>query len=160
VSERIAKLEADLAAATPEEPEDVVKSASPELQALIKAQEDRIVAAEAEVTKEREARLEREAIAKAEALPFIADTTELAEVLKDAPAGLLPILEALNVRLRDSSLFKQFGPAASEDADPIEQRDQFVTEYTKDNPDVTVAQARSVFWKTHPELRDEARKDS
>lgn len=159
VSDRISKLEAQLAEHEPPE-DDVVKAASPELQALIKAQEERITAAEQEVAKEREARLHREAVAKAEALPFIADTGQLTEVLKGNLDGLLPILEALNERLRDSSLFKQFGPANADDADPIERRDVFVTEYTKDNPGVSAAQARAVFWKTHPEFRAEARKDS
>lgn len=167
VSERIAKLEADLVAATAsEEPTevDVVKEASPEVQALLKAQADELAEAREEIAKEREARLDREAIAKAEALPMVGDHDQLVGILKAATPALseqlVEFLGALNERLEMSNLFKQVGVTDSADADPIDRRDAFVKEYRKDNPEANVITARRAFWQAFPELKEESRKDN
>lgn len=161
VSERITTLEAELAALAEPELVDVVKDAPPEIQAILKEQEERLAKTEAALAKELDARLEREAFAKAEALPFVGDTAELAGILKDVEVAekLLPILTALNQRLSDSNLFKVLGVTDDQDADPITRRDAFVKEYVKEH-DVTDAVARRAFWSAHPDLKEEARKDS
>jgi len=135
-----------------------------ELEAMLKERNAELVEARETIAKEREARLDREATEKAEALPFVGDAVELAAVFKAADettASLLhPILEALNQRLSDSDLFKQIGVTTDDDLDPIEQRDRFVKGFVKDNPTATQATARKAFWDSHPQLKEEARKES
>ncbi len=164
IEDHVAEVEAErddaLAKLEEPEPEDVLKDAPPELVAKIEAAEARAAHAEEEVAKERDARVEKETRAAAEELPFVGSVDELQPIAKSEVWELVqPILERANQRLRESELFKTFGPAGDDEADYEARRDAWVAEYQKTHPDITTVQARAEFAKSAEgrRLREETR---
>lgn len=133
--------------------DEIIKSQAQELAKL----NEEVAALREEAAVAKAARLDLEADDFAKAYERLGDSEEWAAIYKEAPTGLLdrliPLLNALNERIEMSELFKEVGGGASEPADPIEKRDQFV----KDHPEMSQAEARAQFWRENPDLREEAR---
>lgn len=67
------------------------------------------------------------------------DITTLTETLNSAAAAV-----------KAGKVFDEIG-ASDGDNDPMSKRDAWVTKYRQDNPDVSVLEARSRYWETHPD---------
>jgi len=171
VTDYIAQLETDLAAATTtnsavDDPAEVVKSADPAVQAILKAQADeldelrkaRAVDAESlasEIAKRRTA----EFAARAEPLiPLLGKPQEIGPVLDqiekavpDAYATLEPALLAAAALVAKSDLFKELGHGEDAETDPNDMKDAWVTKRLQDGDERSRAELNAEFWKLHPD---------
>ncbi len=159
---QVSELTAKIEEATPDP--DPVEKADPAVQALLKAQDDKIAGLEADVTKERAERRTAEYVVKAKPLagligkademgPVLAD---LAEKAPDSFDKLFSSLEAAAQRTDLAKLFAELGTGEGEgEGDPIAKRDAWVEKNQKD--DESKASAMSRFWSENPDMVEESR---
>lgn len=159
---QISELEDKVEAAEPAP--DPVEKADPEVQVLIKEQNDKIAELEADVTKERAARRVEEYVAKAKPLTGLlgkADEigpvlAELSDKAPDAFDKLFSNLEAASQRTDLAKLFSELGTGEGEgESDPIAKRAVWVEKNRQDGE--TVESANSRFWTENPEAVQESR---
>ena len=137
------------------EPEDVEKTAPPEVQAILKQLKDQNEALETRLAKAEEDAAIQAATEKAIALGFLGTKEELAPVLRGASPELQKVLERANAQLKESHLFKEFGTPGDVESDPLAKRESWVSDFMKEQG-VSRAQARAAFWKANPDLRSDA----
>lgn len=115
-----------LAEAEEQEQEDILKSADPQLVAIVKGLEERATAAEAIAKAERDHRLEQEYVSKAATLKHLPVKAEdFGKVLKGVADALTEeqfsaiwqVLSAANANLSNSSVFGEVGKSGTIDAD-------------------------------------------
>lgn len=159
---RIAELQSQIDELNPPDP---VEKADPEIQELVKAQEERLAKAEEALAKERSERRRTEYIGKAKPLEMLlgkADEmgpvlAELAEAAPDAYEKLEGALVAASQRDELAKLFAKMGTEGEGEADPIGRRDAFVKSYLADNPGKSEVEARAEFWKQNPDAKQDLR---
>lgn len=109
-----------------EEQEDILKSADPQLVAIVKGLEERATAAEAIAKAERDHRLEQEYVSKAATLKHLPVKAEdFGKILKGVADALTEeqfnaiwqVLSAANANLSNSSVFGEVGKSGTMDAD-------------------------------------------
>lgn len=124
-NELLAKVD-ELAQRDAQTEESILKSADPAVVELVKAAEDRAVAAEAIAKAERDHRLEREFVAKAAGYDRLSVSAEdFGPVLKAAAesmdeehyATLTQVLDAANEVIKQGAAFNEIGALPSFDAD-------------------------------------------
>ena len=168
VSDALAEKDQELAEATATiaeltKTEDPVEPESDEVKALVKAQSEELEKVRADLAAEQKARRTESFISKAEPLaPFIGKPDDMGPVLEEleasspkAYAKLESAMLAAAQRSDLADLFKTLGPTGESDADPIAQRDAWVSKNRKD--DESVFDARSRFWKENPSVAEDAR---
>jgi len=147
-----------------ETPVDPVEKADPEVQALLKAQDDKIAGLEADVTKERAERRTAEFVVKAEPLAgLIGKADDMGPVLADlsdkAPESfdkLFTSLVAASQRTDLAKLFSELGAGEGEgEGDPIAKRDAWVEKNRNEGESKTSAMSR--FWSENPDAVEESR---
>lgn len=149
----------------PKDPEDVVKSADPEVQAIIKAQNDELAKLradhEAEVAKHRESDFAKRAqdmealLGKADDIAPILNKLEKAD--PEAYAELEPLLKAGAVLADTSEVFKEKGRSGDDGADPVSKQTAFVKARKADGDERSEAELKAQFWSDNPELKSEMR---
>jgi chromosome segregation ATPase len=148
--------------------EEITKSllakADPAVRALIEKQQADLKRTEAIAKAEREARLEREYVAKAEALPMLAeDKAKMAGVLRAAADALTPeqnetlttVLKAANEQIAKSNLFGTFGVGGGESTISKSVTAK-VEDLRKADPSLTVEQATVKVYEQNPDLAQAA----
>jgi hypothetical protein len=146
----------------PDDEDDLIEKADPEVRALIEKAQQRAEAAEAIAKAERDARIEREMLAKAQKLVHVNDNTdELAKTLKslheanpELAEGIEKMLTAANEQIAKSGIFSEIGLGGGDTtiSKAIESR---VQEIQKANPNLTREQAETQAYEENPEMYDE-----
>lgn len=137
--------------------DDIVKAAPPEIQALVKAQQEELAKARAEASEaaaiakaERDARLEKEYIAKGAALPHITGKAEdiggllrkVAEHDPETAEAIEALLTAANAAIEQGDLFKQASdPKRVTTGTAYEKMVEKADELIKADPNLTPAAA-------------------
>ena len=148
-----------------EEDTDIMKSADPEIVALVKSFEERATAAEAIAKSERNHRLDREFISKASVLTHLSvDASAFGKVLKSAAellsseqyATIWNALEAANTALAESQVFSEVGKSGDFDNESsFSSIDKAANKLLASNPAMTREQAISKSVQENPSLYTE-----
>ena len=148
-----------------EEDTDIMKSADPEIVALVKSFEERATAAEAIAKSERNHRLDREFISKASVLTHLSvDASAFGKVLKSAAellsseqyATIWNALEAANTALAESQVFSEVGKSGDFDNESsFSNIDKAANKLLANNPEMTREQAISKSVQENPSLYTE-----
>jgi hypothetical protein len=144
---------------------DILKSADPEIVAIVKAAEDRAVAAEKIAKAERDFRLEREFIAKAAELSALpAESEAFGKVLKSVAEAvdedtfntLMTVLTAANEGISTGNLFAELGKASAFDNDgPTGEINKAAARLIEANPGLSHEQAVAKAVDANPSLYNE-----
>lgn len=137
--------------------DDEILKEYPEIAERLRKADERVERAEAIAKAEQRHRIRKEMIAKAEAMPFIAGTTDeradLLEKLHDFDTEIADEVESLlskaNSAISEGSLFKEFGSAASGLSDPVAAK---AAELRASDPSLTEAQAITKAYEDDPSL--------
>jgi len=173
VKEYVEQLEAQVAEDTQKSddpPEDVLKDATPEIQAILKAQAERLEKAEKEAAEatavakaEREARIEKEYVEKAKSFGLIAKADEFAPIYRKAMTGealdseeatqLDSWLKEANEKIRVSKFYDELGSGgdATEGSARAAVEGQ-AAELRKSDPSLSKEQAESRVLKADRKL--------
>lgn len=148
----IEKMEADIAEDEAAAEQEILKSADPRLVEIVKAAEERAIAAEAIAKAERDYRLEREFIAKSatlSSLPLSAE--EFGLVLKNAAEALSEsdfdslwqVLTAANSNIEKSGIFSEVGKSVEDttSSSPMALVEKAAVLLMNENPNLTKEQA-------------------
>jgi hypothetical protein len=155
-AEEVAKLEpveAEIAAEEPVEADELAKRQEEIVKAI--AERDAAVQALAEEVEKRE---NAEWIGKAEPYTLLlGDPNQVGPALRkihllapDAYAILEPALKAASSRESLAKILAEFGSDVGQ-ASPEDSKDAFVKDMRRLHPEMTVEQARALFWREHPE---------
>jgi len=156
--DRLEKMDAE----REEQAQDILKSADPQIVAIVKAAEDRAAAAEQIAKAERNHRLEREFVAKAaafDALPVEAEKFGL--VLKSAADALdtetfdalMTVLNAANESISSGNIFAELGKSTSFENDgPMSEINKAAKRVQDQNPGLTHEQAVAKAVESDPNL--------
>lgn len=148
----IEKMEADIEAENAEVEAEILKSADPRLVEIVKAAEERAIAAENIAKAERDFRLEREFISKAgelDALPVNAEDfglllKSIADVLSEEQYdSVWQVLTAANASVAKSAMFGEVGKssAPSDNDGPMNVIEKAAARLMNDEPNLTKEQA-------------------
>jgi len=145
--------------------DDVLKGIPDKAKAEFEKQADRIAKMEADAEKhatelavEKDARLVEKFTKAAESYTVLGDAKEAGPNLKTIAENeavykwLIEKVEAAQAIADTSPLFSELG--AGDDGDPVAQIDELAKEKQKDNPELTVEQARILVRKERPDLRE------
>jgi len=139
------------------EPVDVLKDAPDEVKKQFADQQAQIEKQAVELAAEKDARLTAEFTKTAETYTgVLGDAAEAGPKLKtlattDAYDWLVEKLNAVAAIVATSDLFKELG--VSDEADPKEQITVLAKEKQKDNPDLTIEQAKVLVRTERPDLK-------
>lgn len=163
LSDQLEKAAAEVAAEPVDT--DILKSADPEIVAIVKAAEDRAVAAEQIAKAERDFRLEREFIAKAAELSALpAEAEAFGKVLKSVAEAvdedtfntLMTVLTAANEGISTGNLFAELGKASAFDNDgPTSEINKAAARLIESNPGLSHEQAVAKAVDANPSLYNE-----
>ena len=144
---------------------DILKSADPQIVAIVKAAEDRAAAAEKIAKAERDFRLEREFIGKAAELSALpAEAEAFGKVLKSVAEAvdeatfdtLMTVLTAANEGISTGNLFAELGKASAFDNDgPTGEINKAAARLIEANPGLTHEQAVAKAVDANPSLYNE-----
>jgi len=148
----VEKMQADIDAEAEAEEQEILKSADPRLVEIVKAAEERAIAAESIAKAERDYRLEREFVSKAQELNNLPVTAEeFGLVLKSVADALTEeqydaiwkVLSAANANLANSAMFSEVGKStASADTDsPMSVIEKAAARLQSEMPTLTKEQA-------------------
>lgn len=142
--------------------QDILKSADPQIVAIVKAAEERAEAAEKIAKAERDHRLEREYVAKAaafDALPVEAE--KFGKVLKSAADALdsdtfdalMTVLNAANESISSGNIFAELGKSTSFENDgPMSEINKAAKRMQDQHPGMTHEQAIAKAVESDPNL--------
>lgn len=144
---------------------DILKSADPQIVAIVKAAEDRAAAAEKIAKAERDFRLEREFIGKAAELSALpAEAEAFGKVLKSVAEAvdeatfdtLMTVLTAANEGISTGNLFAELGKASAFDNDgPTGEINKAAARLIEANPGLSHEQAVAKAVDANPSLYNE-----
>jgi len=144
---------------------DILKSADPQIVAIVKAAEDRAAAAEKIAKAERDFRLEREFIGKAAELSALpAEAEAFGKVLKSVAEAvdeatfdtLMTVLTAANEGISTGNLFAELGKASAFDNDgPTGEINKAAARLIEANPNLSHEQAVAKAVDANPSLYNE-----
>ncbi len=164
IETEIAKLQAQIVELSEPVDTDVLKGVSDEAKAEFEKQNAKLVEMEKaakvqadELVKERDARLTAEFSKTAESYTRILgdDGGKLLKAFSahtDEYETLIEKLDAISIIVETSDLFKELG--VNDQADPKEQIEALAKEKQKDNPKLTLTQAKVLVRKERTDLRD------
>ncbi len=160
---QINKIADDLA----EEEQDIMKSASPEIQELVKSFEERASRAEEIAKAERDYRLEQEFIAKAETLSHLPVNAEefglaLKKVAESVDAetfeAISSVLDGANEAVGNGTLFSEVGQSVSKVDGPMDEVSKAAAALRQTHPALTQEQAIAKAVEENPSLYDSYRR--
>lgn len=145
-----ADLEALAQAGDTDGTDDVTKNLDPAVAEIVKAEQARTAALEAQVAKMQDAEVERVVKARAESFKLVGGVDEVASVLKRATvidpelaADIDAILSKVQDRLAESDLLKPKGTRGGDATDPESRLEAAVAKFQAADPNLTVDAAIS-----------------
>lgn len=145
--------------------EDILKSADPQIVAIVKAAEERAAAAEQIAKSERDFRLQREFVSKAAGMPHVAgDAEAFGTVLKTVAEAvdantfdaLMSALTSANESIDSGNLFAELGKSSSFDNDgPSSEINKAAARLIEENPSLTREMAVAKAVEANPSLYTE-----